>query len=196
VTRLLAALAVLSAAPAFSQGFEVAGLGGYTTPGSLHHDSRTVEDLKLEGGFTWGASLGYFFSPHLGVEASWTRQDGGVELTTAQASAEVFEATIDQFQGSFVYQFRRADSRWRPFLCAGAGAAIFSATDITSETKLAFNLGGGVKWLPWKRLGARVQAKYTPTYLKDKGSDFCDPFGFCQDWLHRVELTGGVAVRF
>jgi hypothetical protein len=27
-------------------------------------------------------------------------------------------------------------------------------------------------------------------------SDFCDPFGFCQDWLHQLELTAGVLVRF
>jgi hypothetical protein len=50
--------------------------------------------------------------------------------------------------------------------------------------------------LTWRVIGARLQAKYTPTDLNDKGSDFCDPFGFCQDWLHQFELTGGVVVRF
>jgi len=34
------------------------------------------------------------------------------------------------------------------------------------------------------------------TYLNDASSDFCDPFGFCQDWLHQLELTAGVVVRF
>ena len=58
---LLTVLAILSAAPAFSQGFEVTGLAGYTTPGSLQHDTRTLDDLKLAGSFTWGASLGWFF---------------------------------------------------------------------------------------------------------------------------------------
>jgi hypothetical protein len=69
--RLLTCLAFLSAAPGFSQGFEVTALAGYTTPGSLEQDTRTLEDLKLAGSFTWGASLGYFFSPRLGLEASW-----------------------------------------------------------------------------------------------------------------------------
>ena len=81
-------------------------------------------------------------------------------------------------------------------MCAGAGAAIFSSTDIEGETKLAFNLGAGLKWLPSKRLGARFQARYTPTYLHAGGSDLCDPFGFCQDWLHQLELTAGVVLRF
>jgi opacity protein-like surface antigen len=194
--RLLTALAVLSAAPAFSQGFEVTALAGYTTPGGLQHDTRTLDDLKLAGSSTWGASLGWFFSPRLGVEASWARVGSGVELSTAEASQEMFDVTIDQLQGSLVYQFGGAESRIRPFLTVGAGASIFSSADIDSETKLSFGMGAGVKWLPSKRFGARLTARYTPTYLHDASSDFCDPFGFCQDWLHQFELTGGVVVRF
>jgi hypothetical protein len=196
VKRLLPLLGLLAAPPAFPQGLEVSALGGYTTPGGLPHDARTVEDLELRGSFTWGASVGYFFSPRLGVEASWARQASGVELATAEASAEMFDVTIDQIQGSFVYQFGGPDARWRPYLSAGAGAAIFSSTDIASETKLAPNVGAGLKWLPSKRLGARLSARYVPTYLNDAASDFCDPFGFCQGWLHQLELTAGVVVRF
>jgi len=193
---LLTVLALLSAAPAFSQGFEVTALAGYTTPGSLQHDTRTLEDLKLAGSFTWGATLGWFFSPRLGVEASWARVGSGVEVATAEASQEMFDVTIDQFQGSLVYQLGGAESHIRPFVTAGAGASIFRSTDIETETKLSFGMGAGLKWLPSKRLGARLQAKYTPTYLHDKASDFCDPFGFCQNWVHQFELTGGVVVRF
>ena len=194
--RLLTVIAILSAAPAFSEGFEVTALAGYTTPGGLEHDTRTIEDLKLAGGFTWGASLGWFFSPRLGVEASWARVGSGVELSTAQASQEMFDVTIDQIQGSLVYQFGGAESHIRPFVTAGAGASIFSSTDIDTETKLSLGIGAGLKWLPSKRLGARLQATYTPTYLNDKGSDFCDPFGFCQSWLNQFELAAGVLFRF
>lgn len=194
--RLLTLLAFLCAAPAFPQGFELTAFFGYTTPGGLKHDSRTVEDLKLSGSSTWGAGAGYFFSPRFGVEASWARVGSGVELTSAGATQEMFDVTIDQLQGSFVYQFGSAESRWRPFLTAGAGAAILNSSDIDSESKLSFNVGAGVKWLPWTRFGVRLHAKYTPTYLNDGGSDFCDPFGFCQDWLHQFELLGGVVFRF
>jgi hypothetical protein len=30
----------------------------------------------------------------------------------------------------------------------------------------------------------------------EDAGDFCDPFGFCQGWLHQLEVAGGVAVRF
>jgi opacity protein-like surface antigen len=193
---LLTLTALLAAAPAFPQGVELTALAGYTTSGGLEHDSRTVADLKLAGSSTWGASAGFFFSPRFGVEASWVRVGSGVELSTAEATQEMFDVTIDQLQGSFVYQLGSTDSRWRPFVCAGAGAAIFSSTDIEGETRLAFNAGAGIKWLPSKRFGARLQARYTPTYLNDASSDFCDPFGFCQDWLHQFELLGGVVLRF
>jgi opacity protein-like surface antigen len=189
-------LALLAAAPAFSQGLEVTAFAGYTTSGGLEHDTRVLEDLKLAGSSTFGASLGWFFSPRLGVEASWARVGSGVELSTAEATQEMFDVTIDQLQGSLVYLFGGEDSRFRPFVTAGAGAAFFSSPDLDSETKLSFGLGGGLRWQPSKRLGARLQARYTPTYLNGGGSDFCDPFGFCQDWVHQFELTGGVVVRF
>ena len=194
--RLLTLLTFLVAAPAFSQGFEVAALAGYSTPGSIKHDARTVEDLKLEGSFTWGASASFFFSPRFGVEASWARQQSGLQIGTAEAHAEMFDVDVDQFRGSFVYQLGAEESRWRPFLTAGAGAALFSAPQVESETKLSFAVGAGLKWLPTRKAGARLQVLYLPGYLHDGSSDFCDPFGFCQDWLHQVELTGGVVVRF
>jgi hypothetical protein len=194
--RLLTLLPFLCAVPAFPQGFELTALVGYTTPGNLEHDNRIVDDLKLAGSSTWGATAGYFFSPRIGVEASWARVGSGLELSTTVATQEMFDVTIDQLQGSFVYQFGEAASRWRPFLAAGAGMAVLNSSGIDGEPKLSFNVGAGVKWLRWDRFGARLQAKYTPTYLNDGGADFCDPFGFCQDWLSQFELSGGVLVRF
>ena len=128
--RLMTFLVVFAAAPAFPQSLEVTALAGYTTPGGLQHDSRTVEDLKLAGSSTFGASLGYFFSPRFGVEASWVRVGSGVELSAGGATQEMLDVTIDQLQASFVYQLGGAESRLRPFVLAGAGAAIFSSTDV------------------------------------------------------------------
>ena len=103
---------------------------------------------------------------------------------------------VDQFQGSVVFQLGGTRSRWRPFVSAGAGAALFSAPTLNSETRFSLGVGAGLKWLPTRKAGGRLQVRYIPSYLHDAASDFCDPFGFCQDWLHQVELTGGVIVRF
>jgi hypothetical protein len=103
---------------------------------------------------------------------------------------------LDQLQASFVYQFGGEEAHVRPFLFAGPGLAFFGASDLDGETKLSLALGAGLKWFPGKRLGARLEARYAPTYLNDSSSDFCDPFGFCQSWLHQFEMTGGVVFRF
>jgi opacity protein-like surface antigen len=104
--------------------------------------------------------------------------------------------SIAQLQGSLVYQFGGEQARLRPFVSAGLGAAIFGAPGLEGETKLSLGLGAGVKWLPISKVGARLQARYSPTRLNDASSDYCDPFGFCQSWLHQFELTGGVSFRF
>jgi opacity protein-like surface antigen len=196
VKWLLACLIVLSAAPAYSQGFEAAVVGGYTTPGGIDHSALGITDLKLRGSFTWGASASYFFSPRLGVEASWARQESALRIGTAAGSADMFDVNVDQLHGSLVFQMGCPEARVRPFLTAGLGAAFFSAPDLEGETKLSLGLGAGVRWLPTSRLGARLQARYTPTHLNDASSDFCDPFGFCQGWLQQFEMTGGLVLRF
>ncbi len=194
--RALPLLFLLACAPAWGQGFEAALLGGYTTSGGLEPKAAGITDLELEGSFTWGAAVSWFFSPRLGVEASWTRQDSALVVGTQRGRAEMFDVTIDQLQGSLVYQFGGQQARLRPFVSAGLGAAFLGAPDLESETKLSLGLGGGVKWLPTPKVGARLQARYSPTHLNDSGSDYCDPFGFCQSWLHQLELTGGVSFRF
>jgi opacity protein-like surface antigen len=194
--RLLTCLLALAASPALSQGFEASVLAGYRTPGEIQHDALGIQDLQFKGSFTWGASAGYFFSPRLGVEASWARQESAIEIATAAGKAEMLDVNVNQLQGAVVLQMGGREAKVKPYLSAGAGAAFFSAPGLDGEAKLSFGFGGGLKWMPSRKVGARLQARYTPTYLSDTSSDYCDPFGFCQSWLHQFELTGGVIVRF
>jgi outer membrane protein W len=194
--RLLTCLIVLSAAPAYSQEFEAAAFGGYTTPGGIDHSALGVTDLKLKGSFTWGASASYFFSPRFGMEASWTRQESALRIGNAQGSADLFDVHVSRLQGSFVYQLGGPQNKLRPFLTAGLGLAFFSAPDLASEAKLSLGVGAGLKWLQTHRFGAQLQARYTPTHLNDTSSDFCDPFGFCASSVSSFELLSGVVFRF
>ncbi len=189
-------LAATGATPAFSQGFEATFVAGYTTPGGLPHNAVGISDLKLKGSFTWGASGAYFFSPRFGLEGSWARQESAIVIGTAQGSAEVLEVDVNQFHGGVVYQFGDGKAHLRPFLSADAGVALFSAMDLKDEAKLSLGLAAGLKWMLTAKAGVTVRARYTPIHLNDSSSDYCDPFGFCQGWLHQLEVTGGVVVRF
>jgi opacity protein-like surface antigen len=192
----LAAAIVLLAAPAWAQRTELALLAGYTSAGEIELKAPTIEQLEIAESFTWGLAAGRFFSAHWGAEVSWLRQESALELGTSSGGVELFEVDLSQLHGSVVYQFRAAQARLRPFLSAGLGASFFSSPGLEGETKLAWALGAGLKWFPRESLGVRLQARYNPTWLDDSSSDYCDPFGFCQDSLQQLELTGGVVIRF
>jgi opacity protein-like surface antigen len=194
--RLAALLLLLLPAPAFAQRNEVTVLGGYTTAGDIDMKAVGIQTLEVKGSFTWGVDATRFFSDHVGLEASWSQQQGSLVIGTSAGSADLFDMKLGLLQGSLVYQFGTAHARLRPFVLAGLGATRLSATDIESETKLSWAAGGGLKWFPARRVGARVQARYAPTVLGDSSSDVCDPFGFCQGSLRQFELMGGVVLRF
>jgi opacity protein-like surface antigen len=187
---------LLVAAPASAQRFEAAGLFGYTTSGSLEPVASELEGYEIGGGFTWQGQFDYFFSPHLGVEASWAQREGELTLSTSSGTGELFEIDMRQLLGSVVYQWGTEEAKVRPFVLGGLGATFFESDDVPSETKLAWAVGGGAKLFFHRRLGLKLQAKFNPTLLNDESSDFCDPFGFCADSVSSFELLSGVFFRF
>lgn len=189
-------LIVLAAAPVWAQRSEVALLAGYTTAGGIDNRAPTLEDLEIADGLAWGLQAGHFFGPHLGVEATWTRQESGLAFAQGTDVVELFDVNVDQVLGSVAYRFGGEDARLRPFVLAGLGATFFSADDLDGETKFAWTVGAGLKWTPTRRVGARLQAQYIPTLLSDEEADFCDPFGFCQGSLQQFQFTAGVVVAF
>jgi opacity protein-like surface antigen len=195
--RRLATLAfLLAAAPAFAQRSEVTLLGGYSTSGNIDQKAVGIEELEVEGSFTWAVAAGHFFTDHVGAEVSWAQQRSALNIGTAAGSAELFDMKLGLLQGSFVYRFGRPAARLEPFVLAGLGATFLSAEGLESETKLSWAVGAGLEWFPARRVGAKVQARYRPTVLNDASSEVCDPFGFCQGTLHQFEWMGGLVLRF
>jgi opacity protein-like surface antigen len=194
--RLLLVSLVLAATPALAQGTEVSLLGGYTTSGDIDMKAAGIQELAVEGSFTWGLAAGHFFSDHIGFEASWSQQQSALAIGNAAGSADLFDMQVGLLHGSLAYRFGAPDARLVPYVLAGAGVAFLSAEDLEGETKFAWTLGAGVKWFPSKPVGVRVQLRYVPVMLNDDSSGFCDPFGFCQGSLSQFELMGGVVLRF
>ncbi len=199
MTRLLvAARAGGLASPAAAQSIEITPLLplGYTTHSAIDSKAAGVQQLEVSGGLTWGGQGAYFFSDRVGIEALWMQQETGVTMTTSGGSARLFDMTVGQLHGNIVYQFLARDAFIRPFVFGGLGATFFRANELASETKLSWTIGAGAKWFPMPRVGARVHLRYSPARLNDSSSSLCDPFGFCQDTLQRVEFAGGVVLRF
>jgi opacity protein-like surface antigen len=170
---------------------------GTTTAGDIDRKAAGIESVTSGGGFTWGVQAGHFFSPHLGAEVVWARQDSGVDVETVAGEARLFETKVDQVHGHLVYRFGADGARIRPFLLAGVGASVFSADELETETYLALSLGGGVKVGVRPGIALRLQIRYNPTLLNDEDAEpFCDPFGFCQGTLSQGEASAGVVFSF
>ena len=198
LTAIAAGIVLLApSAPASGQSWEASGLLGYTPSVGLDRQAPELTQLDIRGGFTWGLQAGHLFTPRWGAELLWMQQGSALRLGTEAGAADLFTMTIQQLQGNVLYHFGNRDTKLRPFVFGGLGATFFSATELESETKLSFGLGGGVKYFPWKSIGARASFRYTPTMLNDDETvAFCDPFGFCQGSLQQIEFAVGAVVRF
>ena len=201
MTRVTAiiVLLVLCALPVrpTAQSWEVSGLVGHTPSAGIDQRAPELEELDWQSGLTWGLQGAKFFTQRLGAEALWIQQQSGLKLGTSSGSATLFEATTSQLHGNLVYRLRNADAKLQPFVFGGAGATFFRADDLESETKLSWDVGGGVNYFGWGWLGVRGHFRYKPTLLNDESAGrFCDPFGFCQGTLQQIEIAVGAVYRF
>jgi hypothetical protein len=193
-----ALLAIVSCgSPAFAQSWEASVLFGFTPSATVDRRASELSSLDIRDAFTWGVQGARLFTPSWGAEVLWTQQSTALEVGTADGKADLFTMRVRQLDGNMVYQFGRPDARWRPFVFGGLGATFFSADTVSSETKFALDVGGGVKFFPWRMVGVRAHVRYKPTLMHDTASgDFCDPFGFCQGVLQQIEVAAAAVVRF
>jgi opacity protein-like surface antigen len=194
--RLLSVVVIVASSPAWAQNVEVSPIISYTTEASIDDEAREVEDLAVGSGMTWGAQGTYFITERIGLEALWTYQSTPVSIASNGNTGELFTMKMNEVLGNLVYQFRGGEAPLTPFVFGGLGATLFDAPDLKGETKLAWTIGGGVKWFPLRNLGVRAHARYKPTQLNDGSADFCDPFGFCQTSLTHFEIGTGAIFRF
>jgi opacity protein-like surface antigen len=189
--------AVLAVAlPARAQSIEVAGLFAYTNSAKLDTLADNVEELSVNGALTWGAGATFFLTEHLGVEGLFMQQPTTMRLTANGASAPILDLTIRQVVANLVYQLGATTATFQPFVFGGAGISTLISDDRESESKFAWTVGGGVKWMPNDVVGTRIHFRYKATRLNDSDAAVCDPFGFCQDALPQLEIAGGLVFRF
>ena len=194
--KWLLALLVLAATPAYSQTFEASAFFGTTNGKTIDTTTRNVDDLQIDGGFTYGVSGTYFITHQLGVEGLFAQQPTSVSMTVAGVTAPVFDMKVSQVFGNIVFEPLARTAMFRPFVFGGLGTTIMTAQDIDSSSHFAWDIGGGLKWAFSPVVGARFHVRYSGTRLNDAGSTICAPFGFCEDALPRFELAGGVVLRF
>jgi len=218
VAALVAAGAVAaSAQPQVEVAFET----GYTaSEGIKASEPRIIggsayNDLDIKSGGNIGFTFGVLFTDNAEVEFLWNRQFSTFSAGNPAPSVDLADVSVDNFFGNFVYNWFEREAKVRPFMFVGIGAThyapgepvalpkITSATSIDSATKFAWTLGGGVKVYPAQHVGLRLNARWTPTYIKsDAEGLWCDPFyPTCwvlgdPDYSNQFALNGGITLRF
>jgi hypothetical protein len=74
--------------------------------------------------------------------------------------------------------------------------------DLGGDTQFSSTWAAGVKLFPSPKFGIRLEARWTPTYIKsDAEGWWCDPYWGCYvvsdaQYANQFELSGGITLRF
>ena len=199
--------------PAFGQhDYEVQGFVGNMYGGTIPVTASLpnvggINKISMNSSISYGLTAGINFADHFGAEFLWNHQPtqaagklvGGGEFPTK------IDVSNNQYHGNFLFYFKPADSKFRPYALVGLGATNSSGkltTGDVSATKFSYGLGGGLKYYFSDNIGIRVQARYAPTYLYSTNDGlWCGWYGYCwvitdSHYLNQGDITVGATFRF
>lgn len=211
--------AILVAAPAWAQDskVEISGLAGWTLSDGvsgqsvLAADGNIYNEIGPKDSFNWGLTIAYNLTENYALEFMYDQQLSQLEVS-GTATREIGDFNISTYHGAIVYNAGPSDASVRPFLFLGAGATSYPGVDFTGvngdqreiggNTKFSGTLGGGVKIYPGSTVGVKLQARWTPTYIKSDAEGYwCDPYWGCYvvgdaQYSNQFQFTGGLTLRF
>ena len=203
----LAVCMILGAATAMGQNVELTGFIGRQMNGGLDLSTAFFQRMDVQNGRTYGLAAGYLRGDHYGVEFMWAynKADTVARPSGGGSGVKIFTLDTNQYIGNFLAHFTRREKSVRPFLLMGLGATNLhpARAGLNGITRLVGDLGGGVKYNFSRRLGLRLQAKWSPAYVATtKAGYWCDPvLGGCwtvgdNHYLNEFDATVGVTLRF
>jgi hypothetical protein len=201
-----------------SREIEVSGRLGWTlsdgvsagrnleaSDGNLYNRVDAVDSLS------WGLTFGVFLTQHLEVEFIFDRQASTLQVEGTKQT-DIGDLGIGNYHGVVSYHFGAKNRPFRIYAFGGAGVTSYGSVTFTPAsgdsrtidggTKLSGTMGGGVKFYGGRDVGARIEARFTPTYIKSTDDGWwCDEYWGCYslEQLHyakQFEISGGVTVRF
>jgi outer membrane protein W len=173
-------------------------------------DGNLYDRIDPKDSSSWGFTGEYFITDNIGVGFLFNRQKSKLEVG-GTTTREIGDLNLDNYHGTFSYNFGTSDMRLRPFLQMGIGATHYGDVSfdlngtqgtIDGLTKASVTVGGGLKFFATRNIGFRLQARLTPTYIStDEDGWWCDPFWGCYtvgnvQYSNQIEMGGGINIRF
>jgi opacity protein-like surface antigen len=152
-------IAILFAAAAFGQPYEIGAVIGYGfyRDGTIYSAVGTAQ-AGIRNRFAAGIVLGDEFSDYVSAEFSYLYHDGHPYLQAPGAKSDI-QGNSDALTCELLFHFKKREHRWRPFLAGGFGGKEYVVAgpapypqpipEIASLTtndvwKVVFSAGGGV----------------------------------------------------
>jgi hypothetical protein len=208
-TILTAMVTVAAAAMASAQDsrVELSGTAGWTFSDGVNVGSIDESPIQVgpKDAFSWGARLGFNVTPNTEIGFLFASQATDLEATGI--ISRTIPQTVYNYHGYFAYNFGDSDAPARPYILGGLGATQYGSLktavgEVGGETQFSSTWAAGLKLFPGKNFGIRLEARWTPTYIKsDPEGYWCDPYWGCYtvsdaEFSNQYELSGGLILRF
>ena len=218
-TILTTMMVALAAAAAWAQDprVEISGTAGWTFSDGVGGQTAvnvpgvgTFDSIGPKDAFSWGARLGFNVTPNVEVGFLFNQQSTKYELG-GTSNVDLADVSVYNYHGYFAYNFGDSDAKVRPYVLGGLGATQFGSVSVTAggvtkdlggNTQFSSTWAAGVKLFPSPKFGLRLEARWTPTYIKsDSEGWWCDPYWGCYvvsdaQYANQFELSGGITLRF
>ncbi len=202
---MIGGLLLLPTFPASAQdrgfGLEITPFVGYGIGGEFEDkDSETTLELVEAG--SYGLVFNWPSKGNTEWEVYLSRQPTEIDVVGAIPSQSSFDIDVDYLQlgGTYLFEGEQAI----PFFVATVGASRFDPREsgLDTETYFAFSAGGGIKLLPNKRFGIRLEGRLFGTLVDGGTSIFCQggagatcSFQTSGTVLWQWQLSAGLIVR-
>jgi opacity protein-like surface antigen len=209
-------LVVSGTAGAQDSRVEIGGSVGWTASDGVTFDGVIAGDGNIYTGigpkdaFSYGLNLGFLVNENAEVGFLFSQQKSKLEVE-GTSTREIGDQSVDNYHGYFAYNFGESDASVRPYLLLGAGVTRYGSVPFTvggfsgstnSNSKFSTTWGAGIKLFPGPKVGVKLGARWTPTYIKsDSEGWWCDPYWGCYvvgnaQYSNQFEFTGGIVFRF
>jgi hypothetical protein len=214
----MVAVAALVGSTAWAQEkrVELSGNVGYTLSDGVSGSSTTIDGedftrIDPKDSVNYGGRLGFMVTPNVEVGGLFSLQSTTLQLGGI-VTADVGDEKIYNYHGYVAYNFGESDAKVRPYILGGLGATQFGGVTIHigdrsdtvgGNTQFSTTWALGLKMFPGPNFGIRMEARWTPTYIKsDAAGWWCDPYwGYCYvvgnaQYANQFDFGGGIVLRF
>ena len=196
--RWAIAACVLAIAPnAQAQSIEITPFGGYRFGGGFF-EVLTSQPVDLDGAATLGVIVDIAIFNDVQIEGAFSHQRAELAVSTSPfVPPAMWEVTIDHWLAGALKEID--GGRVRPFVTGMLGLTRYADVQ-DSEIRFTGSAGGGVKLLPTRRIGVRLDGRVFATIIDGGGRVYACSNGRCllslyADIVWQAEFTAGVVLR-